>query len=522
MIDELEEPQPQPGLARSAALLSAGNIGSRILGLVREMVIAYYFGTTGYVSAFRSVNRTLRLLYDLLVGGMMSAALVPVLSEYAARKDKSALWEAFSAILTLFTLVLAAVALLVSVGAVPLIHILIPGLDPVYQAAGVKMLRLMAWAILFFGLSGLLTGLLFTLQRFTFPAFTTAVFNLGIVLTVPVLAGRFDVYSLAIGTIVGSLSQTLLLMPGLLDAKIRPHWEPLHPALVKVWKLYLPLLAGLLVGQAQVLIDTNLASRTGQHSLAWMQNATTLRELPLGLISMAISAAVLPRLSQNIASGDTKQYRQTLGYVLRLVILLTVPAAVGLAVFARPMVQILFQRGVFTAADTRWTSLALWGYLPGLFFASIDWPINYSFYARQDTRTPTIVGIAAVFAYLAVALALLHPLGMMGLVIADSSKHAFHAITMTVLLYLWLRPVGGRSVLLALGRATAAAGAMAAVGILASRWLAGALGSGMIGALVEVVAGGGLAVAVYFASLLLLGDTDTRGLWGRLWRKLSA
>jgi putative peptidoglycan lipid II flippase len=521
MIDELEEPQPQPGLARSAALLSAGNIGSRILGLVREMVIAYYFGTTGYASAFRSVNRTPRLLYDLLVGGMMSAALVPVLSEYAARKDKAALWEAFSAILTLLTLVLAVVALAVSVGAVPLIHILIPGLDPVYQAAGVKMLRLMAWAILFFGVSGLLTGLLFTLQRFTFPAFTTAVFNLGIVLTVPVLAGRFDVYSLAIGTIVGSLSQTLLLMPGLLDAKIRPHWEPLHPALVKVWKLYLPLLAGLLVGQAQVLIDTNLASRTGQHSLAWMQNATTLRELPLGLISMAISAAVLPRLSQNIASGDTAQYRQTLGYVLRLVILLTVPAAVGLAIFAKPLVQILFQRGVFTATDTRWTSLALWGYLPGLFFASIDWPINYSFYARQDTKTPTIVGIAAVLAYLAVALALLHPLGMLGLVIADSSKHAFHAITMTVLLYLWLRPVSGRSVLVATGRALVAAGAMAVVGVAANRWIGSAFGAGMAGALLDVAIGGGAAVAVYFLSLVALGDEDTRGLWKRLWGRIK-
>ncbi len=518
MIDEAEE-RPQPGLARSAALLSAGNIGSRVLGLVREMVIAYYFGTTGYVSAFRSVNRTLRLLYDLLVGGMMSAALVPVLSEYAARRDKTALWQAFSAILTLFTLLLAVVALAVSAGAVPIIHLLIPGLDPIYQAAGVRMLRLMSWAILFFGVSGLLTGLLFTLQRFTFPAFTTAVFNLGVVLTVPLLVGRFDVYSLAIGTVVGSLSQTLLLMPGLLDARIRPIWEPLHPALVKVWKLYLPLLAGLLVGQAQVLIDTNLASRTGQHSLAWMQNATTLRELPLGLISMAISAAVLPRLSQNIASGDTGQYRQTLGYVLRLVILLTIPAAVGLAVFAKPLIRILFQRGVFTASDTRWTALALWGYLPGLFFASIDWPINYSFYARQDTKTPTLVGIAAVLAYLVVALALLHPLGMLGLVIADSSKHAFHAITMSVLLYLWLRPVRGKSVFLALGRSLLAAAAMAAVGLLLSAWLKGAFGVGMIGSFVEVVFGGSIALAMYFSLLLVLGDTDTRQLWVRMWSK---
>ena len=136
------------------------------------------------------------------------------------------------------------------------------------------------------------------------------------------------------------------------------------------------------------LIDTNLASRTGEHSLAWMQNATALRELPLGLIAMAISSAVLPRLSQHVVGEDMDAYRATLGYVLKLVIVLTLPATALLAVFAFPTVRVVLQRGAFHPVDTRWTSYALWGYLPGLFFASVDWPLNYSFYARQDTRTP--------------------------------------------------------------------------------------------------------------------------------------
>ncbi len=507
----LDEPLPSsPSLARSAALLSAGNIASKVLGLVREMVISYFFGTTGYVSAFRSINRVIRLLYDLLVGGMMNAAVVPVLSEYAAKEDKSILWETASAILTIVTLILVAVVLLVSVSVVPLVHLLVPGLAPVYQASAVRMLRLMVWAILFFGISGLLTGLLFTLQRFTFPALTSAVFNLTLVVSVPILAGKLNVYSLAVGTMLGSLAQALLLIPGLWDAHLRPLWEPLHPALIKVWRLYLPLLVGLLVGQAQVLIDTNLASRTGEHSLAWMQNATTLRELPLGLIAMAISSAVLPRLSQHAAEEDMESYRSTLGHVLKLVTVLTLPAMTVLAVLAFPVVRILFQRGAFHPVDTRWTAYALWGYLPGLLFASLDWPLNYSFYARQDTRTPTIVGIGAVGAYLLVALPLVGPLGMIGLVLADSTKHAFHALTMLVMLYKHVGSFGGRSVAITTVKALLAAGVMAGVGVTARIWLEGAFGTGMLASLIVVVVGGGATLAVYFGVLLML---RVEGVW---------
>ncbi len=496
---------PGPSLARSAALLSAGNIASKVLGMVRVMVISGYFGTGGYVSAFQSINRVIRLLYDLLVGGMMNAAVVPVLSEYAASRDKSQLWETASAILTLMTLVLVTVAILISLFVVPLVGLLVPGLDPIYQASAVRMLRLMVWAVLFFGMAGLLTGLLFSLQRFTFPALTTAVFNLTVVVAVPLLAGRLDVYSLAVGTVLGSLAQTILLLPGLRDAHLRPVWRPLHPALIKVWHLYLPLLVGLLVGQAQVLIDTNLASRTGEHSLAWMQNATALRELPLGLIAMAISSAVLPRLSQHVVGEDMDSYRATLGYVLKLVIVLTLPATALLAVFAFPTVRVVLQRGAFHPVDTQWTSYALWGYLPGLFFASVDWPLNYSFYARQDTRTPTIVGIGAVGAYLLVALPLVGPLGMIGLVLADSAKHAFHASTMLVMLRRRVGAFGGRDVAITGGKALLAAGLMSAVGVALLFWMQGLLGTSLMSSLVVLVVGGGASLAVYVGALLALG-----------------
>jgi putative peptidoglycan lipid II flippase len=164
-----------------------------------------------------------------------------------------------------------------------------------------------------------------------------------------------------------------------------------------------------------------------------MDRATTLVQLPHGLVAVAISLAVLPTLSRLSAAGDREGFRQTLGLGLRMVLVLIVPATLGLYVLATPVVSLLFQHGKFTAYDTYWTAQALRYYMFGLIFASIDWPLNYAFYARQDTLTPALVGILSVGVYLVVALALLHPLGMLGLVLADSAKHVSHALIMLIL-----------------------------------------------------------------------------------------
>ncbi|HIC88010.1 MAG TPA: murein biosynthesis integral membrane protein MurJ [Anaerolineae bacterium] len=514
--------EPVVGLARSASILALGNVASRVLGLVREVVITHLFGATGSVSAFRLAGRVPFMVYDLLVGGMLSAALVPVFSDYARPERRTQLWGAASAVCGLIAMALGIIVLLVEAFAPQIAWLLGGGFDPELQQLLVRMLRLIAPAILFFGLSGVATALLYALKRFTFPAFGAAVFNLGIVVAVPILAGRLEVYSLALGVVLGSIMQLLLLLPGLRDAHLVPQIDLHHPALRRIGRLYLPVALGLVVSQIQVAIDGNLASRTGDSSVAWMQNATTLIQFPHGLVSVAVSLAALPTLSQLAAAGDWDGYKRTLARGLRLVLMLIVPATVGLFVLAQPIVRLLFEHGEFTAYDTLWTARALRLYLLGLVFASVDWPLYYAFYARQNTLTPALVGVASVGIYLVVALSLLRPWGMQGLVLADSAKHAGHALITAILLRQAVGRLGGRGIASTGIQSLLVAAVMGAGTWIAANRLEAVLGTTGLPARLAVVGGAGATgLALYISGMAVLRVKELGLIWQAIQQRLQ-
>ena len=258
--------EAQSSLARSASILSLGNVASRALGLARETVIADLFGASGAVSAFRLASRVPTMVYDLLVGGMLSAAIVPVLSDLARPNRRDELWQAASAVLSLLVILLGGVVIAIELLAQPLASLLGSGLEPELQAITARSLRILAPTILVFGSAGFLTALLYALRRFTFPAIAAASFNLGIIVAAPLLAGHIGIDSLSVGILGGSLVQLLIQLPGLRDSHIRLRWNLRHPAVRRIGKLYLPVAIGLVVGQVQVLIDGNLATRTGESS----------------------------------------------------------------------------------------------------------------------------------------------------------------------------------------------------------------------------------------------------------------
>jgi putative peptidoglycan lipid II flippase len=406
------------------------------------------------------------------------------------------------------------------------------GFDAELQAVLTRSLRILAPSVLLFGVAGGVTAVLYALKRFTLPAFSAAVFNLGIVVIVLLLAGRLDVYSLSLGVLLGSVGQLAIQLPALRDARLRFVLDWRHPALRRIARLYLPIALGMVISQIQVTIDGNLASRTGPQSVAWMQNATTLIQFPHGLIAVAISLASLPSLSQLAATADWDGYRQTLGRALRLLFYLILPATVGLWVMATPVVRLIFEHGAFQPADTAAVAIALRLYLLGLIFAAVDWPLNYAFYAQQDTLTPAAVGVISVGVYLAVALALLQPLGYLGLVLADSAKHVAHALVMAILLR---RRVGKLADSLSCGQAqgpggiawvaTRAAAAAALMGLVT--WgalfrLEATLPVGTLpGNLAVVVIGGALAVIVYGVSTAALRLEEAGLLWAVLVRRLQ-
>lgn len=516
-----EQPLPsQPGLARSAGILALGNVASRVLGLAREIVITHWFGASGLVSAFRIASIVPTMLYDLLIGGLLSAALVPVLSEYAGVRRQE-LGRAAGAILGLVAVGGAIIVLLLELFAPQVVWIMGGGFDDHLRAVAVRSLRILAPAVWCFFCSGIVTGILYARHRFTFPALAAAAFNLGVVVAAPLLAGRLDIYSLAVGVLLGSFIQLALQLPGLRGSGLRLSLDWHHPALARMAQLYLPIALGLVITQVQIAVDRNLASRTGEHSIAWMQNATTLIQFPLGLVAVAISLAALPSLSQLSAVRDWDGYRRTLARGLRLVLVLILPATVGLGVLGEPLIRLIFEHGAFGPHDTLWTNRALSLYLLGLIFAAVDWPLNYAFYARQDTRTPALVGVFSVGIYLAVALLLVERFGMLGLILADSAKQAAHALVMLALLRRRVGSLGSQGVAAAGWRAAVAAAVMGGGVWLARSAMEGVgMEGGFLAETTVVAVGGAVGFVLYFGILALLRVEEVGLLRAEVLRRL--
>jgi putative peptidoglycan lipid II flippase len=531
------EPAPAEAgrIARAAVIIAVGNLASRALGLVRETVKADLFGATGLVSALETATVVPMALYNLIIGGVISAALVPVFTQYTPKGRRDDLWYLVSALMTLTTLVLAALVLLSEVVAPWVVRLSGGGLAAEFLAASARMLRVSMPAVMFMSLSGILTGLLYALKRFTLPAFTAVAANACVVGTALLFGRSWGVMSMAAGVLFGSVAQVALQWPGVRDGRLRPVFNWRHPGLRQIGKLYIPLMLSLIVGGVAEILSFNLASHTGEESVAWMRYAAQLIQLPLGLVATAISFAILPTLSQqaqaetaaNVNVGDARRngpFLATLAQGLKLVLLLIIPATVGLFVLAQPVVGLIFEHGDFDARDTLFTAHALRFALLGLIFAAIDWPLNFAFYAHQDTWTPALVGLVAVGIYIVAALTptLFGPLTLNGLILASSIQWAGHALIMLWLLHRRMGGLHGQGMLLLLSKVAAASAAMGGVSWIVVELTSQSLPAGRL--MTELIGVGSATVigfAVYVAVMALL-RADSGGLLRRLLRRRAA
>ncbi len=492
-------------IARAALVLMAGTILSRLLGVGRESTIAHLFGVGGSVDAFTIANNVATIVYDLLISGTVSAALVPVFSEYAAREDKRAEFaKIVSTVLTAaFLFMLLAVGLL-EIFAEPLVRFMSQDALPETQTLALVMTQWVLPGVIFMGLSGVVMAVHYSLNRFIYPAFTSALFNAAIIFCAFSLVSVLGVKSLALGLVVGAFAMLALQAPGLRDIRLRPTLDLKHPAVRKIFKLYAPVGISVVISSGALFIDRNLASQTGEGSISAMRYATTLVQLALGLVSAGISIASLPSLSQHFSLGDTAAYRRTLSTGLRMVTLLVLPAAAGLLALSSPLVGLIFRHGNFNGADQDLVVLALLFYIPGLPFSAIDQVLIFAFYARKNTVTPVLVGIASVGVYLAIAYGTVETMGMTGLILANSAQLTFHAIVTGLLLWRVLRPDGGlrgyhigETALKAAGAAAVMALVSWAVWLGLAQWVeAGSLPSRIVLLGVPAVVGGGLYVAL--------------------------
>ena len=485
-------------IAIAALLIAVGNIASRVLGLARESVIARTFGVSLAVDTFTAASAIPTTLYDLLINGAISAALVPVFSEYA-EGDEREFWRIASIVINLALLVVAAVTALLIWQAPLAVTVLAGGFAGPAREQATWMVRLLLPAVIFMALSGLITALLYARQRFLLPAFTTSAFNAGIILAALLLTPLLGPFSLVAGVLIGALLQVLLQLPGLRGMIYQPVIDLRHPAVRRILKLYAPVAMGIGFSVAGIVLDRNLASRLPQSALSTMRYATTLIQFPLGLVAAAVSFAILPTLSRQASADDEGAFRTTLAMGIKVVLLLILPAAAGLAALAQPVVAALFQRGSFTPADSATTARALLLYLPGLPAAAVDQMLLFAFYAHKRTLAPNLVQGAAVGIYAATALSLLAlNLGVGALILGNSAQWVGH---MLILLLLSRGLVSLRG--LRIGEALAKS-AVASIAMGLAAWSIAVALRPVSGPLIQLAAAGGVAVALYFGLCALL------------------
>lgn len=486
-------------IALAALLIAIGNIASRILGLGRSSVIAYLFGRSSVVDAYTAALTVPVTIYDLLINGAISAALVPVFSEFA-EGDQRTFWDIVSSVINI-----ALVALLIIVGLMiwqaPLVvNLLVQSSRPELRPQTVLLVRMMLPAVLLMGLSGLMTAVLYARRTFLLPAFAGATFNAGIIIGAFTLHQHLNIASLAVGMCIGALGQVLLQLPGLRGIRYKPTLDFRNPVIQRILRLYAPVALGISFSVIGTLVDRWLASGFAT-ALVTMHYATTLIQFPLGLVAAAVSLAVLPTLSRQDVVGDTEGFRETLAMGLKVVLLLIMPAMAGLAALTEPIVGLLLERGAFDVGDTVVTARTLLFYLPSLPAAAIDQVLIFAFYARKRTLAPNLVQGAAIGVYLATALPLLFAtdLGFLALVIGNSAQWIGHAALM-----LWLTQramsLGG----LRLGEALVKASIASVVMGGAVSWVVSMEWTMLWGNIVHLALAGAVGMGVYVAMSMML------------------
>jgi putative peptidoglycan lipid II flippase len=508
-------------LARSAGLISLATLTSRLLGVARETVLAYYFGASAsmQMDAYNVAFRVPNLVRDLFAEGAMTAALVPRFTDTLATQGADALWRLGNRVLNAL---LAAAGLLMGAGlllAAPLTGILAPEFAsvPGKLELTTTLTRVMLPFLLTIAAAVTAMGLLNAQQRFFVPALSPALFNVATILCavalVPVMPhlGLAPIMAIAVGTLLGGVAQVAVQWPVLHRAGFRyaPTVGLRDPEVRGILALLVPGTLGVAALNINVVIDTYLATGQEQGAVSWLAFAYRLMYFPLGLIGVAVATAALPEMSRYAAAADTASLRRTVSGALRLMLMLNVPATVGLIVLAQPIVALLYERGLFGAADTAATASALIFYAPGLVGYSTVKVAAPTFYALQDTRTPVVVALLSVALNLALSLLLMDAIGVGGLALGTAAASLFNAAALLWFLRRRLDGLDERRLLAGLGRIVVAAGVMGLAAWATDAWMVTALGAGSewrkaLRVLAAIAAG----LAALAASARLLGIED--------------
>jgi putative peptidoglycan lipid II flippase len=412
-------------VVKAAGVIGLATFSSRVLGFIRDIVLAGIFGATPVADAFFVAYRIPNLLRELFAEGSMSAAFIPVFTEYYTLRSKQDAWELASAAFTTLLTIVTGITLLGILGASGIVWLLAPGFhnDPVRLEMTTMLTRLMFPYLIFISLAALAMGILNSLRAFAAPALSPVFFNLFIIGSAFFLAPAMSepIIGVAIGVVAGGAAQFAMQLPGL---KLRGmlfgfKFEPGHPGVRRIGWLMVPSLLGLSVTQINITVSTILGSFFSGGP-TYLFYGMRLIQFPLGIFGVALATAILPTLSAQAARGALDELRMTLGFGLRMIFFIILPAMVGLILLRVPIVHLFFEHGTFTAHDTAETALAVLCYSLGLWAFGGVRIIVSAFYSLKDTTTPAISATIAVAANILFSLVLMSHLGAAGLALATA------------------------------------------------------------------------------------------------------
>ncbi|MCH9696155.1 MAG: murein biosynthesis integral membrane protein MurJ [Gammaproteobacteria bacterium] len=505
-------------LALKTSIVSGMTLLSRILGLVRDVVFARYFGAGLIMDAFLVAQRIPNMLRRFFAEGAFSAGFVPIMARYKEQHSDEETQQYVDAMAGTFATVLFVVTALGVIGAPLLVLIVAPGFvsDGGDFDLASMMLRFTFPYLFFISLTAFAGGIMNTYGHFGVPAFTPVILNIVLIIAAIWVAPMLDqpVMALAYAVLIAGLLQLLLQLPFLarIGALPRPRWRPRNAGVKRAFKLMLPAIFGSSVAQINVLLSGIIASLLPVGSISYLYYSDRLMEFPLGLFGIALATVTLPYLSRLWANEDKREFSETLDWSMKLAVLIAVPAAAGLILLAEPLVVTLFYGGEFNANSVAMTVLALQAYAVGLVGFSFVKVLAPAFFAREDTRTPVRIGIIALLANLLLGVSSAWYLlghGFAGPHVALAAATSFAAVLNALLLYFALRRAGvlshspGWGALLL--RIVLSNAAMLVLLIEISRsldwWIGAAMTERLLWLSISVIAGAG----AYIAVLIMLG-----------------
>jgi len=463
-------------IARAAGTVMLAFIISNLVGVVRGIVITDAFGTSAELDSFNAANRIAELLFNLVAGGALGSAFIPSFTGFLTRKDRPGAWRLASGVINLVFLALILISGLAWVFAPQIVReglfLLVPDSDPVQEVLTISLLRIMLPSVMIFGVSGLVMGILNAHQVFLIPAIAPALYSLGMIMGTLLLPESWGVKRLAIGVVAGALMHLVVQVPRLFKLRDRAYHFYLglrDKAVLQVFRLMGPRLLGVAVVQLNFIVNTIIALGQPEGSVSAIVLAFSLMLMPEQAVAQSAAIASLPTFSVQVTQGKLDEMRSSLASTLRAVLLLAIPASVGLILLRTPLVEVLYQRGEFTAQSTELVAWALLWYAAGLVGHALVEILSRAFYALHDTRTPVTVGVIAMG--LNVVFSLLFPglfekMGWMphgGLALANSLATGLESIALVLLMRRRLKGLNGEHVWKGVGVALLGTGLMAAV-----------------------------------------------------------